>query len=626
MELEKADIEGLFREGVQYRIPLFQRHYVWNEAGQWDPLWEDIKKNIAKHDGNGEKQEISSHFTGAIVVQRMPNSPSKAVTTYEIIDGQQRLTTFQVVLCALRDSCESISGEVQKFFLNLHTMDSSSEKYKLVPTEFDEEALQSLIDPEKLDPNYEVSENLLLCAYRYFKDRIREFTDGDEGRLRSLLRCVLKDFQFVSIVIDNDDEPEMIFESLNGRGQPLLQFDLLRNNLFLRARREDGRDELYKKYWKHFESSHWDKETTVGRNKIALSELFLQHFLNAKLAKEKVTPLFRVYRKEYSEEFMKNEGVEKELKELRDCSNVYLHIADPNEKSEIASAVKVYHDLDITSLRPFILYLLTEIKLSSAIQKHVFKALEAYTMRRLLCEFRSKDFNKFFPRLITELRKKGFSAKNFLSFLDVQNSRTRRWPKDHEVKDIFAGPIGIDKKTNFVRYILYQIENSMRKNRYTESNNLDLEGLTLEHILPHAWRKKWELPLSSGDFIKFDKLFTDEHKKSNPLWDEDMLQEGLLNESYVDALECAKERDRLLNSFGNLTLLTNSLNVSVSNNSFVQKKEELQKYTTLFLNKEICNQDSWDVSQIEARTEDLYKKFCEIWPDAKWFLDNIPPE
>ena len=284
MQTTDIHVRALFDRDVQYIIPLFQRHYVWDEENQWAPLWEDITKRADQNLSGSQ----TSHFTGAIVVhQRLVNLDE--VPKFEIIDGQQRLTTFQIIFCALRDRCldlkatdlkyDAIAKQTNRYILNqeILTSDFADEEYKLMPTEYDRDSFQALVKDNATQSSGNIKD-----AYNYFKRNIVSDVGTDLDKMRNLFNAIRGSFSFVQILLDPDDEPERIFESLNARGKPLLQFDLLRNNLFMRARVEEDRDRLYREYWAHFENPYWENEVTVARSKITLSELFFLHFLMAK--------------------------------------------------------------------------------------------------------------------------------------------------------------------------------------------------------------------------------------------------------------------------------------------------------------------------------------------------------
>ena len=267
MKVTEENVNSLFCNRVQYKIPLFQRHYVWDEEDQWKPLWNDIK---------GRFSQKGIHFTGTLVIQKENQSDNDGVSKneiYEIIDGQQRLTTFQIILCVFRDLAKKIEykdieEDANTYILNRRTAQDSNERYKLIPKDLDKESFLQLVDGDMVG-----SSGRIRGAYNYFKTEIVNHVQNDCNKMSNLFETILANFGFVQILLDSGDEPEKIFESLNARGKRLLQFDLLRNNLFLRAHQD--RDRLYREYWDHFETPYWDPEEKSG----ASSETFLQHFL-----------------------------------------------------------------------------------------------------------------------------------------------------------------------------------------------------------------------------------------------------------------------------------------------------------------------------------------------------------
>ncbi len=428
----------------------------------------------------------------------------------------------------------------------------------------------------------------------------------------------MNDFDLVQILIDSDDEPEMIFEALNGRGKALLQFDLLRNNLFLRIRISEGenRDELYNSYWAHFETVYWEQE----RKKVALSELFFQHFLMAKLASVSVMPLFKTYERQYREN-LENSTTSYELKELHRYSKVYQDMTKC-EETRIGKYMQFYKHLNITSLHPFILYFENEITSSESDREIVYRALESYTLRKLCTGQRDKNFNKFFSEAIKKLQRDEFSVVRFLEILSASTSSTNMWPSNDDVKSALNQ---IEVNNKVIRYILYRMELYKKdNNKFIEQEALPFKQFTLEHVLPQAWKKEWLLDTPDGQ-LKYDDLFTDEYKKENSLLGLTFLgslgdhAKGVKKPSYTEAFERAKQRDSLLNSIGNLTILTGKLNSSLSNNPYEKKRESLFSNSTLILNKDIAQNQSWDLKEIEERKEQLCKIFFELWPDVNQF-------
>ena len=637
MKTPSVDIDTLFGRETQFIIPLFQRHYVWTEVEQWKPLWEDIKVKVCQRLSQEHQEQQFPHFTGAIVIQPKI-TPVNEVQKYEIIDGQQRLTTFQIVLCALRNICESykfgdIQGQVERYLRNQSTLLDDSddeEQYKLIPTEFDKDSFISLIDKGE-----DKSSESIFSAYTYFEKEITNYVGSDRKKMLALFRSIKNDFGFVQILLDTHDEPEKIFESLNARGKPLLQFDLLRNNLFLRARIDEDRDRLYRDYWKHFESPYWETEVTVARAKITLSELFFQHFLMANLGEENVTPLFNVYQRE----FTKDKNIKHELSELKRYSEVYQELTDCSPDSEIGRAMSFYKTFDITTVHPFILFIVNELEVSGPDLSKVLQILESYTMRRLLCfkqGFRS--YTQFFSRLIRRLKGKSFDLENFISLLSDEKAKATVWPTDSDVKTFLTSAWHIyDINKKVIRYILYRIELMKREeNRFLETDGLVFDNqLSLEHVMPEKWQRTWSLPLAMGDDNKpvFDSedriyykdLFLSEYRANNPEWETEPSEDNLAdhNQAYKLAFLMAGLRTEFLQSIGNLTLVTGRHNSKMSNKPFSKKKASLFRNSLLVINKEISGNNIWDIPQINKRAEDLFTYFCSIWPSAESFTESI---
>ncbi len=626
MKTSEVRVKDLFNSDIQYIIPLFQRHYVWEMSEQWYPLWEDIK-NKADHRLSEPQRDKFSHFTGAIVIQQKQTNVDE-VPKYEIIDGQQRLTTFQVVLCALRDVSNSTGGqriglEVDRHILNqgMSSDDSRNEKYKLIPTEYDRASFIALADG-RIDDSIE----RIRLTYNFFKFSIEGYTDGNLTKILALFHSIVNDFGFVQILLDTGDEPERIFESLNARAKRLLDFDLLRNNLFLRARVEDDRDRLYREYWQHFENPYW--EAKVARK--TLSELFFDHFIRAKLAEEKITPLFNVYQKRIA-----GTGViEDEFSQLKKYSDVYQEMTDCSPDSEIGQAMSFYKTFNITTLHPFILFVINELRVSGSELNLVMQILESYAMRRIVCNTPgTKSYTKLVCRLIRKLREVDFDVESLVQALSDEKANATRWPNDYEVSECLT--VRQNMTNRDIRYVLYRIELQKRgENRLLEDNELVLNNqLSLEHIMPERWRTTWPLPIGTDEYdepaygcdetVLYEELFPYEYRENNPEWATEASESQLADESYGSALSVAKGRNNFVQEIGNLTLVAGSLNSSLSNRPFSDKKGRLFQNSLLILNREICEYESWDIPEIAVRSADLIGSFKSLWPSAKNFAERL---
>ena len=227
---------GLFNEAFIYRVPLYQRHYVWSIIN-WEHLWNDIEE---KSELRREKIP-KAHFIGAIVIQIIHSDGLR-----EIVDGQQRLTTFQIILCVIRDLCNEFfasSMNLQEKIDNYISLPPLSPvksildfdwQYKLLPREGTDRAVfLSLVEGEHKDVE---KSSRIWEAYEYFKNKIKVYVNNDCNRLQILYDSIIADFEVVKIELTSEEEYANIFKSINATGRHLVQFDLLRNDIFRRGR------------------------------------------------------------------------------------------------------------------------------------------------------------------------------------------------------------------------------------------------------------------------------------------------------------------------------------------------------------------------------------------------------
>ena len=338
---------------------------------------------------------------------------------------------------------------------------------------------------------------------------------------------------------------------------------MLRNNLFLRARVEDDRDRLYRDYWQHFENQYWEEK--VARK--TLSELFFEHFIRAKLAEEKITPLFNVYKKKLAG----TEGIEYEFSELKKYSDVYQEMTDCCPDSEVGQAMSFYKTFSITTLHPLILFVINELGVSGSDLNSVLQILESYAMRRIVCRTPgAQSYTKLVCRMIRRLRELDFDVGAFIDVLSDERAVATRWPQDSEVYDHLTEYQYMANRD--IRYVLYRIEQRKREeNRALEDNELIFDTrLSLEHILPDGWQTTWSLPVDTeenGDpayvcetRVFYEELFEEEYREENAEWEDEPSEDQLTDRSFRSALTVANGRKRSLQEIGNLTLVTGTLN------------------------------------------------------------------
>ena len=582
--MQSIRVQELFSDdGVKYRVPIYQRHYVWNE-NNWNHLWTDIREKI---DGRRRQQ----HFTGVIVIREEQN-------TKVIVDGQQRLTTFQIILCAIRDICadagyDEIVGSVNRLIRNPSDGDLEPiEQFKLLPTTgSDRNAFRTIAAG-----NAENSSGRIHEAYTYFKKAIEDYV-GDRDQMTKLYRVFLREFNVVQLKLNSEHEAAKIFESLNGRGRTLTAFDHLRNNVFLRAGK--ARDVLYESHWYHFNNDpYWFSDRVL--------DPFLTNFLKAKLPQKDFDDqpsLFDLYQQDYRKALRENlnfdedhpELIEREFKELERYSHVYTEIANC---SDPGNSIWFYQflatEFETTNWHPLILFLKSEqadLGISDEDLKLTFRILESYIVRCMLC-YRPKSIRE--ENYLTSLiREQGFDVENIVRHL-MKDDRIKSWPMDKPQIESALNEAG-RKNAKLIQYILFKIEREvMRDPNYPDSKLENFEKLDREHVMPQSWAtaKGWEVN-------------PEDHNKR-------------------------LARIESLHSIGNLTLLHHDVNKNlVANLPFSDerrvsdKKRIYRQYSTLKITDEIREHHDWDVDQIGQRAEDMYERFCKVWPSAEDVLREL---
>ena len=632
MNLGKPHLEDLFNKQIRFQIPVFQRHYVWNEQDQWQPLWDDFSNKLNERNN---KNKNHPHYTGSIVLFQESTTTS-TVPTYSVIDGQQRLTTFQLFITAFREISlkyvgdENLLNDLNKLLFNdkvYGQTDYDLQKHKLEPTKFNNKEFKLI-----LDHTYEEVEGLLinpileeygigektyrdvakkryrmLAAYLFFyeklKNCIEESSEPMETIIPKLLLTLKRDFQFVEINLDQNDDPQMIFETMNGRGASLTETDLIRNYIFMRADRgQVNLDSVYDKYWDEFDDASadfkWHDQTSRGRYYETHLQFFVIDYLTLKMRNDiRYDQVFYHYKF-----FILNNdsfsNIEEELKELNRFSTIYKSILNPNTETALGRFCSRLQDMDISTIYPLILAIQGDIEISFQEKLKMYTALDSYITRRFLCGYTTKNYNKVFLDFIKQIDTCK-TAEKFIEYLKSKTGDTNLWPTDTILKDkLKARPLYKEEKsrTKSISNILLEIE-KFRRGKKQEKIEFVNEGLTIEHILPQKWFEHWPLEGSLIPESEFDIAIHAVMTEENP-------------DGYYHKIV---DRNNKLHSLGNLTLLTTSLNPSVSNSSFDIKRKEITKQSTLFLNTYFNDFETWDESAIEVRTELLIEDVKKIW-------------
>ena len=591
-------IKVIFEKDQRLVVPLFQRPYVWTQEHQWEPLWEDIRGVAERH---LRKDTPRAHFLGAVVLDQI-RQPIGRVNSRLVIDGQQRLTTIQLFIEAFADICHEFKQErYHKALLKLTRNDNplsedENEIYKIWPTNSDQEHFKQVMEagaPAELRNYYKVKPDAnstghtIADCYLFFHNEISGWLTAPNGdlsqRVEVLYQTICEFLRMVVIELDKDDDAQLIFETLNARGTPLLPSDLVKNFLFHRAELEGEKiDPLYAKYWKHFDEEHryWREGIGIGQNKRPRIDLYLQHFLTLKTRDEVPSShIYTEYRKSISQD--QDTKAREHLKSLQKYAEIYKNISKLPRSTRSGISLYWLDIIGVITIYPFLMELFSRYESDDPEIEKTLLFIESYLVRRMVCQLTSRGYNRTFLDLLSvHSDTSGSISKRVYETLSGFDAESNRWPRDPEFRQSWLErPVYNLLRKQRLNLILECLERSMHTD-FTELRDQRLK-LTIEHIMPQEWQKHWALP------------------------------KGL------SADEAESTLNRLIHSFGNLTLLTYKLNPSVSNGDWATKKSAIRKHSILMLNKQLDDYSVWDEKQIEARGKELFRLAKKIWPAPK---------
>lgn len=556
------------------------------------------------------------------------------VDTLHIIDGQQRLTTLQFLLKAVELSLlefdlATYAGIVASSLRNgnVETMrDAVIEIYKVWPTFRDRQHYESVLTATRKGelqarfPGSFIQRGTLrrigvhhppaFLATWYFSDRCSEWINGTGETERSvrgqiLVESILQDLKLVSIVLDDRDDAQVIFETLNGRGATLHATDLIRNFVFMRADRE-GSDskKLYDQYWSSFETNYWSQEQRRGRVTKPRIEWFIHATLQSQRKNE--VDLGRIYH-EYRRYVFGGEtpkSAEAQLDLLSTYSTYYRELLDAEGASPIARFGQRTLPFDLTTTHALALFI-AATQHDAHLQSRMFDILISYIVRRAICGLTQQNYNNVFLSILRNIGESAPSPAALFRSLSELKGEASRWPDDGEFENACAtGDLyprqGMEPAK--VRMILGEIESQLRREIRGEDRFAPGDtGLDIDHILPQSWYQHW--PLTDGSTVEFSDVQSARYKR--------------LTGSPLDEREHAiLERGDWVNTLGNITLLNLSVNREAQNKPFAIKKSLLIENTSLRLNVPLLTQHAWDEQSIKERGRKLAAVALRVWPKS----------
>ena len=524
---------------VLFRIPVYQRNYDWSESN-CTRLLDDIC---------GIMQSGDKHFLGTIVFMAA-KSGGFALREYIIIDGQQRLTTLMLILKALSVVAESVGDdcyhEIEEQYLHNKYCDEEF-KVKLKPIKSDNNQFLLLLEDkiDEMDEDTHIYHNFMLC-----KERFERW--AEKGINPSHVLDALTKLEIVEIVLTKgEDDPQVIFESINSTGLELSNADLIRNYLLMNA---DDQEKLYENYWLYIEKTL--------RNKMDYSNLdafFMQYIVYKTSKPVNSRQLYNSFVKLFKDSGYSQENILKELRYYAEIFGAFVYGSDkyPDRINKLLYRLRV---LNQTTCYPFLLHVFDDYHQGVITEETVEKILQfilAYLLRRMVCGVPSNTLRGLFTYLYNRIFK---VASNKQKYYETLN----KFLFTVSSKDVIPSAAEFERalqKANIYgnnalcRFLLLDIENGDGK------EILQAENLTIEHIMPQTLSADW---------------------------------------SHIRP----EEHEEYLHTLGNLSVT--GYNSELSNKSFAEKQDIIRENSkAVILNSDVLDKESWNVADIQARAKRL---------------------
>lgn len=609
---------------------------------------------MAQQVGAQELKPLQKHFLGSVVLTPV-HSAFGRVTAYEVIDGQQRTTTLHLLILAFRHAAIELAGSPVPQMLdglvrNPGPFVVSNDHHKVWPTQAGRAemgVLDQAADCAAVCHTYparggkngkqRIERPLMVQAYLYLHHACLAYLRGvpledpvaaeseqtwsdalvhavrndndvtpvqgelplEPMRAEMLYMALQELVQIMTLTLESEDDPQVIFETLNARGEPLLASDLVRNFVFLEAaRREQRVDVLYANHWQGFDEQrdqngvvtanrYWRERERQGRITYPRIDLFFFHYTVLRRRQETmVSHVFQAF-KEWWQTVPRD--IDAELARVVRASHFFRQLVSPEGDGFIAEFARLVKALDVSTLTPLYLMLRERLNDGDPQLRQALGDLGSFVTRRAVCGFTTKNYNKLFLRLLAEVADAADPAAAVRTQLLKLGGHSQAWPTDQEVADAWLDrPVYKELRPAKVGAILRVLELISRTPKQESSWAPVQEALTVEHVLPQSWEVSGHYP--------------------------------------VDGLDDARriQRNRLLQTFGNLTLLTQPLNSSVSNGPFLDYEHNGQivegkrsKFigTLLLLNSYFLRPTltTWRDEQIMQRGRGLLQSALSVW-------------
>lgn len=550
----ETTLQGLLEGAKQYQVPLYQRTYPWQNH-HLERLWDDIVR-LAEDQVHNPK---ATHFIGSLVLAPSPNNGPAGVVEFLVVDGQQRLTTLSILLCAIRDHRVATEGDGHRDRLNdqyLINRYTPARRLKLVPTQADLDAYLACVDSSAQAGAGEVG-----AAYKFFRNRLTE--PAIAAQVQRLEDAVLFGLALVSVIAHPDDNVYRIFESLNNTGLKLTQADLLRNYLFMRL--PNRSKPVYDVHWLPLQNR---------LNSVELETLF---WLDLVHSDPRITQGDTYARQQARLDRLGTEDdIEAEVRRFARLGALLEVILHPDEEqdSDVRFRLERLHAWGTTTVYPVLLHLLDRRSLGTATSAEIASAMryvESFLVRRLLIGRATANVNRNLLSIVTEMDKNLPVDRAVHAYLSAGR---KYYATDTDVRHAVRSlPFYTNGRASQRSLVLRWLEES-----YGSKEPVSPAKLTIEHVLPQSIGPEWQRMLAAD--LEPHENVTEVH-------------------------------DALKHTLGNLTLT--GYNVELGNSPFAVKRVELTK-SGVRLTRDIVACERWGRLQIHARADALAERIISLWP------------
>ena len=556
MKATEAKLLAFLKKSPQFVIPIYQRTYSWTEK-ECRQLWDDIIRT-------GKNDAVSVHFVGSIVYIEEGLSNNTVQSPQLVIDGQQRLTTVTLLIAALADALaddepvEGFSARKLRNYYLLNPEETGERHYKLLLSQTDKASLISVVSGNEQPENHSIR---VAQNFKFFEDMIADRKNDLCTICNGLAKLVV-----VDIALNRDqDNPQLIFESMNSTGRELSQADLIRN-FILMGLEPVLQTRLYEQFWRPMEIAFGQEAYNTH------FDAFMRHYLTVKTGDiPRLDEVYEAFKAHARSIGAIDDGVEPLVEEIRDYARHFCAMALGAETdSKLKLAFHDLRELKVDVAYPFLLELYHDYA-NEVLGKNEFveaiRLIEAYVFRRAICAIPTNSMNKTFATFTKALKKDSYLESIKAHFLTLPSYR--RFPKDEEFKrDIQTRDL---YKFRSKSYWLRRLENFGRKER------VSVEEYTIEHIMP---------------------------------------QNEELSSSWQTALgpEWKRVHEEWLHTLGNLTLT--GYNSEYSDKPFTAKRDMQGgfKESPLKVNAGLGALDEWNETAIKNRAGELALKVLDVWP------------